>query len=169
LIKGLPDRVLFPPFNTVRLSPTVFDVTDLKAATAFYAGTLGGVDRGAGCTFAFVLVHLFPLQLDIAIDLVFGEHVTGQQKLVIGCQFFQSLAQGCANRRDAGHFFGRQIIEIFVGRLTGIDAVFDTVKTGHQQGSETQVRVGRRIGKARLDPFGLGAFGPGNAHTARAV
>ncbi|MFV0473132.1 MAG: 3,4-dihydroxyphenylacetate 2,3-dioxygenase [Pikeienuella sp.] len=37
----LPAAVLHPPFNTVRLSHTVFDVTDLKASRAFWADTLG--------------------------------------------------------------------------------------------------------------------------------
>ena len=37
----LPAPVLYPPFNTVRLSHTVFDVTDLKASKAFWSGTLG--------------------------------------------------------------------------------------------------------------------------------
>lgn len=37
----LPATVLYPPFNTVRLSHTVFDVTDLKASKAFWSGTLG--------------------------------------------------------------------------------------------------------------------------------
>ncbi len=37
----LPAPVLDPPFNTVRLSHTVLDVTDLGAAEAFYVGMLG--------------------------------------------------------------------------------------------------------------------------------
>lgn len=37
----LPAPVLHPPFNIVRLSHTVLDVTDLAAAKAFWAGTLG--------------------------------------------------------------------------------------------------------------------------------
>ncbi|QIE54841.1 3,4-dihydroxyphenylacetate 2,3-dioxygenase [Pikeienuella piscinae] len=37
----LPAPILHPPFNTVRLSHTVFDVTDLKASRAFWSGTLG--------------------------------------------------------------------------------------------------------------------------------
>lgn len=37
----LPDPVLDPPFNTVRLSHTALDVTDLDAAEAFHAAMLG--------------------------------------------------------------------------------------------------------------------------------
>ena len=37
----LPAPVLHPPFNTVRLSHTVFDVTDLAASRAFWTETLG--------------------------------------------------------------------------------------------------------------------------------
>jgi catechol 2,3-dioxygenase len=37
----LPQPVLDPPFNTVRLSHTVLGVTDLDAAEAFHAGILG--------------------------------------------------------------------------------------------------------------------------------
>ncbi len=37
----LPEPNLYPPFNTVRLSHMVFDVTDLAASRAFWADTLG--------------------------------------------------------------------------------------------------------------------------------
>jgi catechol 2,3-dioxygenase len=37
----LPEPVADPPFNTVRISHTVLDVTDLDASEAFYVGTLG--------------------------------------------------------------------------------------------------------------------------------
>ncbi|MEX2520585.1 MAG: 3,4-dihydroxyphenylacetate 2,3-dioxygenase [Paracoccaceae bacterium] len=37
----LPAPILHPPFNTVRLSHTVFDVTDLQASRAFWVDTLG--------------------------------------------------------------------------------------------------------------------------------
>ena len=37
----LPDPVLAPPFNIVRLSHTVFNVTNLAASRAFYVDTLG--------------------------------------------------------------------------------------------------------------------------------
>lgn len=38
---ALPDPILNPPFNTVRLSHVVFDVTDLQASRAFWSDTLG--------------------------------------------------------------------------------------------------------------------------------
>ncbi len=37
----LPPHVLHPPFNTVRLSHVILDVTDLGASRAFYVDTLG--------------------------------------------------------------------------------------------------------------------------------
>lgn len=37
----LPDPVLYPPFNIVRLSHVEFGVTDLAASKAFYVNTLG--------------------------------------------------------------------------------------------------------------------------------
>jgi catechol 2,3-dioxygenase len=37
----LPAHVLYPPFNTVRLSHVILDVTDLAASKAFYVDTLG--------------------------------------------------------------------------------------------------------------------------------
>ncbi len=37
----LPDPVLYPPFNIIRLSHVEFVVTDLAASRAFYADTLG--------------------------------------------------------------------------------------------------------------------------------
>ena len=73
-------------------------------------------------------VHFFPLQLHVAVDLVFGEHVTGQQEVVIGFQAFQSFAQACANGRDTGQLFGRQIVQILVRRFARIDLVLDAVE-----------------------------------------
>ncbi len=37
----LPDPVLYPPFNTIRLSHVSLNVKDLEASKAFYADTLG--------------------------------------------------------------------------------------------------------------------------------
>jgi len=46
----IPAPVLYPPFNIVRLSHTVFNVTDLAASRAFYVDTLGlqVTDEGDG-------------------------------------------------------------------------------------------------------------------------
>lgn len=44
----IPAPVLYPPFNIVRLSHTVFNVTDLAASRAFYVETLGLQVTGEG-------------------------------------------------------------------------------------------------------------------------
>ncbi|HBN32034.1 MAG TPA: 3,4-dihydroxyphenylacetate 2,3-dioxygenase, partial [Rhodobacteraceae bacterium] len=44
----LPAPVLYPSFNIVRLSHTVFNVTNLTASRAFYVDTLGLQVTGEG-------------------------------------------------------------------------------------------------------------------------
>ena len=59
-----------------------------------------------------------------------------------------------------GHFgqlFGRQVVNVLVERLAGIDLVLDAVDHRHQHGRERQVRIAARVGAAELDALGLGA------------
>ncbi|EBA09822.1 hypothetical protein SSE37_08438 [Sagittula stellata E-37] len=117
----------------------------------------------------FVHFQLFHLQLDVAFDLVLGEHVTGQQEVHVGFQFSQGFAQRAADGRDVGQFFRRQVIEVLVHGFARMDLVGDPVEAGHQQGREAQVGVRRRVGEAGFDALCLRRLGPRNTHAARPV
>ncbi len=62
-----------------------------------------------------------------------------------------------------------QIVQVLVHGVAGVALVLDAVEPRHQQGGKRQVRVGRRIRKARLDAPGLRARHPGDANRGRAV
>ncbi|EAP77703.1 hypothetical protein ISM_05400 [Roseovarius nubinhibens ISM] len=117
----------------------------------------------------FVKLDLFHLQSDIAVDLVFGEHVTGEQIVVIGLQLFHGFAQAATDGGDAFELFGRQVVEVLVHGFAGVDLGLDTVEAGHQQRGKGEVGVRRRIGEAGLDAFCLGALGPWDPDAARPV
>jgi hypothetical protein len=42
----------------------------------------------------------------------------------------------CADRGDAGQLFGRQVVEVLVHRLAGVDLVLDPVEAGHQEAAK---------------------------------
>src|SRR6056297_4257220 len=88
-----------------------------------------------------IRLDLFHLQLDIAVDLILGEHVTGQQEVVIRRKGVDRFAQAAADGRDIGQLLGGQIVEVLVHRLARIDLVLDAVQTGHQQRGKAQVGV----------------------------
>ncbi|EDQ04355.1 hypothetical protein OIHEL45_15539 [Sulfitobacter indolifex HEL-45] len=117
----------------------------------------------------FEFQNLFRLQRDIAIDLVAGEHVTGQQIVHVLGQLVQRFAQRTRHCWDVCQLFCRQVIEVLVHRLAGIDLVLDAVKAGHQQGRECQIGVRCRIGETGLNTLGFGAFGPWDTDAARPV
>src|SRR5690606_13637706 len=59
--------------------------------------------------------------------------------------------QAAADLRNLAGFFRRQVIQVLVRGIAGVDLVLDTIQAGHQQGSEGQVGVGSRIREARFD------------------
>ena len=65
--------------------------------------------------------------------------------------------------------FRRQVIEVLVHGIAGMDLVLDTVDPGHQHRREAQVGVGGRVGEAQLDTLALGAGGVGNTDGSRTV
>ena len=74
----------------------------------------------------FVGVDLFPLQRHVAVQLILGEHVTGQQEVMVFFQFFQGFTQRAADRGDGGQFLGRQIVEILVRSRARVDLEKDS-------------------------------------------
>ena len=64
-------------------------------------------------------IHLFHLEIDVAVDEVLGEHVALLQELMIGLQILQRFTQRAANLRHLRQFFRRQGIEVLVHRTAG--------------------------------------------------
>ena len=109
-------------------------------------------DRVRGHFEAHDLCHL---QLDVAVDLVVVEDAAGLQEAAVLVEALQRFAQRAADGRDLLQFLRRQVVEILVHRLAGMDLVLDAVEAGHQQGGEGEVGVRARIGEADFDALGL--------------
>ncbi len=117
----------------------------------------------------FVGHDIFHLQLDVGFDHVLAEHVAFQQEGVVGLQRVQRLAQRPAHGGYLRQAFLRQLVQVFVHRLAGVDLVLDTVEPGHQHGGECQIRVRARIGEAHFHALALGAVHVGDAARGRTV
>ncbi|CCJ90552.1 Glutamine synthetase (glnA) gene and ORF1 [Cronobacter turicensis 564] len=96
-------------------------------------------------------VVLFDTQRDVSINRIVGEHAACGQELAVLIQRMEGFFQRAGNLRDLFSFFRRQVVQVFIHRFARVDLVLDAVKTGHQQGSEAQVRVSRRVREAHFD------------------
>ncbi len=109
------------------------------------------------------------LELEVGIDEVIAEHAALGQERAALVEFFQGFLQAAAHLRDQLAFFRRQIVEVLVGGIAGVDLVLDAVQARHQQCGEAQVGVGGRVREARFDTASLGAGHVGNADRGGAV
>jgi len=57
-------------------------------------------------------IDLFPLQIEVALDLVLGEHVARKQEIVVVFQRREGLAQRATDGLDVMQLFRRQIVEV---------------------------------------------------------
>src|SRR5690606_40407405 len=75
------------------------------------------------------------------------------------------VQQVVCNLRNRRFFFRLQVVQVLGGRFARVDLVLDAVDTGHQQGGEEQVGVGRRVAEAGFDTHGfqIAAQDVGNA------
>ncbi|CCK16618.1 Glutamine synthetase (glnA) gene and ORF1 [Cronobacter universalis NCTC 9529] len=96
-------------------------------------------------------IVLFDTQRDVSVNRIVSEHAACGQELAVCVQRLQGFFQRAGNLRDLFRFFRRQVIQVFVHRFARVDLVLDAVETGHQQGSEAQVRVSRRVREAHFD------------------
>src|SRR5690554_3971997 len=64
-------------------------------------------------------------QLDIGIKKVIAEHTATQQEFTILIQRIQRLLEAATYLRNMARLFWRQIVQVFVGRVTWVDAVLD--------------------------------------------
>src|SRR3546814_2903495 len=90
-------------------------------------------------------------------DLVLREHIAFQQKLIVGPQRFQRLAERTADGGNFGQFLRRQIVKIFVHGITRMNLVLNAVEARHEQRCIAEVRVRHRIGEAEFHTLGLAA------------
>ncbi len=80
------------------------------------------------------LVDFFHLKFDVGVDEVVAEDVALLKEVAILGEVLESLTQGAADLGNVLQFFGRQIIEVLVHGIAGVNLVGDAVKTRHQHG-----------------------------------
>ena len=98
-------------------------------------------------------VHLvLPFVVDPGANQLLAEDAAGEQELVVGFERVQGLGEGARHLRDTAVL----LEEVPVGRLAGVQALFDSVQTRHQHRREGEVGVCRSVGAAELDPLRLG-------------
>src|SRR5579862_6500867 len=111
---AIPAAVLYPPFNIVRLSHVVFQVTDLAASRAFYVDTLGlqVTDETADSIYLRGLEErshhsLVLRRADIAVTEVIGLRVFDEHELDKAKQYFD--ARNLPNRWIDAPYQGRTL------------------------------------------------------------
>src|SRR5215218_9646495 len=114
-------------------------------------------------------LHLGHLELDVAIDEVVAEHAAGLEEGAVAVEVDERLTERAADRRDLLQFPWRQVVEVLVHRLAGVDLVVDPVHAGHEHAGEGEIGVRRRIGEADLDTLRLRIRGPRDAAGGGAV
>src|SRR5450432_4761435 len=91
------------------------------------------------------------LVVEPGLDELRREDVALEQEGVILLERVQRRVEGAGRLRHVLRLLGRQVVDVLVERLAGVDLVLDAVEAGHQHGREGQVRVGRRVGAAELE------------------
>src|SRR6185295_10016939 len=113
---------------------------------------------------------LLALVVDPSLDDVRSEDLALEEEVVILFEVPQGFVEAARSVRDLGEFFGRQIVNVLIERLTWIDLVLDAVDGGHQDRREGQVWVAARVGTAELEALGLRVLAEHrDAQTGRAV
>ena len=110
------------------------------------------------------------LVVDPGLNEVGGEDVALGEVVVVRLQGVQGLVQAVGELVDVEVLLGRQLVEVLVNGLAGLNTSADAVDPGHEDGGEAQVGVRRGVGHAVLHPLGLGrGAGHGDADAGRAV
>jgi hypothetical protein len=110
------------------------------------------------------------LPIDPGVDEVLGEDVALEQEVVVGLERVEHLGERTRDLLDLGVLLGRQLVEVLVHGLRGLDAVLDAVQAGHELGREGEVGVARRVRDPELDALGLrGGARDRDADAGRAV
>ena len=76
---------------------------------------------------------LLHFEFDIRIDHAVSEHTTFGQERTVFIQILQGLVLAVAHGGYQCVFLGWQVVEVFGSGFAGVNFVFDTVQTSHQQ------------------------------------
>src|SRR5207249_8138463 len=116
-------------------------------------------------------IHLvLALVVDPRLDEVRGEDLSLEQERVVLLEGVEHHVERSRELLDPLGLRLRQLVEVLVDGLAGVDLVGDPVEAGHEAGREREVRVAGRIRGAELDALRLlGAGVHRDAHAGRPV
>src|SRR5262249_40350631 len=95
------------------------------------------------------------LQLDIAVDEIIVEDATGFEEVAVFVEIADRLAQTAAYRRNLLQFLRRQVVQVLIRRLAGIELVLDAVEAGHEHRRKAEIWIAQRVGITHLDALTL--------------
>src|SRR6516225_5805611 len=95
------------------------------------------------------------LQFDIAVDEIVIENSTGLEEVAVFVEIAERLAKTADYGRNLLHFLRRQVVQVLVRRLAGIELVLNPVKTSHQHRGKAEIRIAERVGVTHLDALAL--------------
>ena len=110
-----------------------------------------------------VAVLFFLLQVEVAFDLVFGEHAAFGEEVVVSVKAVDGFLQAAADGWNLGQFCGWKIIQVLIHGRARVDLVGNAVKARHDDRREAQIGVGRGIREAHFHALGFRVAGEGNA------
>ena len=97
------------------------------------------------------------LHRDPGVEHVGRKHVSGEQEVVVGLERRDRLGQRARHRLDGLLALVVELVQVLVDRRGWLELSLDPVEAGHEQRRKGEVGVGRRIGRAELDPARLRA------------
>ena len=100
-------------------------------------------------------VGLFAPELDVGGDQVVGEDASAGEEGVVGLERVERLVERCRDGGDVRELLRRELVEVAVDRLAGVQLPLDPVQPGHQHRREGEVGIGERVGRTELHSFGL--------------
>src|SRR5215217_5499439 len=100
-------------------------------------------------------VGLLAPELDVGGDEVLGEDVAVREERMVGFERVERLVEGGRDGRDTRELLPRELIEVAVDRLAGVQFALDPVDPCHEHRREREVGVGERVGRAEFEPLGL--------------
>src|SRR5260221_6713986 len=100
-------------------------------------------------------IVFFALGGDPHVQKILSEDIALEQEIMVLLERSNRFIQAAAHLPHTRHFFGRQVIKVFVHRLAGVNFVLDAIESGHEHPGKGKVWVCRWIGRAILDPLGF--------------
>ena len=96
---------------------------------------------------------------DVCLKEIGGKHVSLEKELVVRLQRVEHISKRARYLLYLSCLLGRELIQVFVHRITGINSILDPIQTCHQQRRKAKKWVAGRVRCTEFDPLGTRALG----------